>query len=258
MMKATHLLLPGLLILLLSTAFFLPSSQALRVDAPALTGAWELVEADGQAFPEVSGQRATLICSDAYWMLTHYNVESKAFAWTTGGTYALKDGRLSVVTEFHSLDTSQVGLAWGAAVEGPDATQVIVSIEMGEQVSRQTYKRLDDAGTALAGNWRFFARKQGDELSPMRTGPRKTVKLLTGTRFQWAAINTETKQFSGTGGGSYTFENGKYTEQIEFFSRDSSRVGASLSFDGRVEGKDWHHSGKSSKGDPMYEIWRRE
>jgi hypothetical protein len=61
----------------------------------------------------------------------------------------------------------------------------------------------------------------------------------------------------GTGGGTYTFKDGKYTENIEFFSRDSSRVGSSLAFDGKLENGDWHHSGLSSKGDPIYEVWSR-
>ncbi len=85
--------------------------------------------------------------------------------------------------------------------------------------------------------------------------PRKTMKILSGTRFQWIAYNVETKEFMGTGGGTYTTTNGKYTENIDFFSRDNSRVGASLEFDFEIKGNDWHHKGFSSKGDPMHEIW---
>ena len=90
-----------------------------------------------------------------------------------------------------------------------------------------------------------------------QTGPRKTLKILSDSRFQWAAINPATKEFFGTGGGSYTFVDGKYTEHIEFFSRDSSRVGASLIFNGQLINGNWHHSGKSSKGDDIYEVWSR-
>ena len=72
------------------------------------------------------------------------------------------------------------------------------------------------------------------------------------------AINTETKEFSGTGGGTYTFKDGKYTENIEFFSRDSSRVGASLSFDVSVANNICTHKGLSSKGEPIHEEWSRE
>ena len=97
-----------------------------------------------------------------------------------------------------------------------------------------------------------------EKISPIHVnGTRKTLKLLTGSRFQWFAIDPGTKGFFGTGGGNYSFINGQYTENIEFFSRDSSRVGASLSFNGKVVDGNWHHSGKSSKGDDIYEVWSR-
>jgi hypothetical protein len=119
-------------------------------------------------------------------------------------------------------------------------------------------KRLDNGSAALAGIWRITSRMQDGKVTPIhQTGARQTYKILSGTRFQWAAINPETKEFSGTGGGTYTFSNGKYTENIDFFSRDSSRVGASLSFEGKLENGEWHHSGLSSKGDKIYEIWSR-
>jgi hypothetical protein len=57
------------------------------------------------------------------------------------------------------------------------------------------------------------------------------------------------------GGGTYTAKDGKYIENITFFSRDDSRVGASLDFNYEVIDGEWHHSGLSSKGDPIYEIW---
>jgi hypothetical protein len=256
-MKTTIASFSGLLILLLCAGFLFPV-RSFRSEAGALTGAWELIENGEGPFPQTRGQKAILSCSDTYWTLTYYNMETKVFDFTTGGTYRLEDHLLSASTEFHSSDSNQVGISWSLDVDFSGEEQVSFISNAGEEQVRETYKRIDDAGTDLAGNWNFHARKQGEELSVRTPGPRKTIKLLTGTRFQWAAINTETKQFFGTGGGTYTFEDGKYTEHIEFFSRDSSRVGASLSFDGRVEGDDWHHSGKSSKGDPMYEIWRRE
>jgi hypothetical protein len=95
-------------------------------------------------------------------------------------------------------------------------------------------------------------------MNAIQKSARKTIKIMTGDRFQWAAINTATGEFFGTGGGTYTFKDGRYTEQIEFFSRDSSRVGMSLNFEGKVTDGDWHHRGKSSKGDPIYEIWSKE
>ncbi|GAB1307461.1 hypothetical protein KH5_01440 [Urechidicola sp. KH5] len=81
------------------------------------------------------------------------------------------------------------------------------------------------------------------------------MNILFGTRFQWITCNTETKQFMGAVGGTYTTIDGKYTESIEFFSRDNSRVGLSLEFDYDLKDGDWHHSGFSSKGAPLHETW---
>ena len=79
----------------------------------------------------------------------------------------------------------------------------------------------------------------------------------TGTHFQWVAINTVTGEFFGTGGGTYHFNNGSYQEHIEFFSRDSTRIGMSLTFKDEVKDGVWHHSGTSTKGDPIQETWIR-
>lgn len=82
--------------------------------------------------------------------------------------------------------------------------------------------------------------------------------MLSGTRFQWVAYDTAAKSFSGTGGGTYTFENGKYTETIEYHSKNSARVGAVLPFEYEIKGKKWDHSGLSSTGNPIREIWTRQ
>ena len=123
---------------------------------------------------------------------------------------------------------------------------------------KERWKRLDAGKAPLAGVWQISSRLQEGELVPVhRTGTRKTLKLLTGTRFQWMAIDPGSKEFMGTGGGTYRFAEGKYIEQIEFFSRDSSRVGASLTFDGELKDGEWHHSGLSSRGVKLYEVWTR-
>ena len=117
--------------------------------------------------------------------------------------------------------------------------------------------RIDDGTPGeLQGAWLMSGRvRDGKEQMRDTSGARKTMKLLSGTRFQWIAYNIETKEFSGTGGGTYTTVNGKYTENIEFFSRDDSRVGASLEFDFSLVDGTWNHRGFSSKGDAMHEIW---
>jgi hypothetical protein len=172
---------------------------------------------------------------------------------TFGGTYKTENGQIVTRFEFHTGDSTRVGqsLLYPFSLSG-DVLTITVD---GEPT---TWNRLDNGTAPLAGNWRITGRMQEGKVQAIhQTGGRKTIKILSGTRFQWAAINTDTKEFFGTGGGTYTFRNGKYTEQIEFFSRDNSRVGASLTFDGAVKKDGWHHSGLSSRGDKIYEVWNK-
>jgi hypothetical protein len=57
-------------------------------------------------------------------------------------------------------------------------------------------------------------------------------------------------------GGTYTTENGKYVEDIDFFS--ATIAGRhEPEFDFSLEDGHWHHKGLSSKGDPINEIWTK-
>ncbi|MEM8896763.1 MAG: membrane or secreted protein [Bacteroidota bacterium] len=219
----------------------------------ALTGAWKTIEVNGEAV----SVDISYIFASGYGMYSIYDLEKKQFIEASGGYYKVNDNSFTITIEYHTSDTSEVGKTYTLSLTaGEDETMLMEGEDKrGEKVSL-LLKRLDYGDTPLSGNWRISERMREGKMSAMRPGPRKTLKILSGTRFQWAAINPETKQFRGTGGGTYTFENGKYTENIEFFSRDSSRVGMSLEFDGSVEGEAWTHSGFSSKGAPIKEIWR--
>ena len=223
----------------------------------SLEGAWKLVAVDGQPLPGDSPSMVRIM-SGSYTMLGVYQSESPEFEYADGGSYTFDGTTFSSTVDFSSDDSSLVGLTLSARVELKGDTSFVTFPGTGDP-SRQTWVRLDAAGTPLSGHWKIRAReREGVMADIQQTGPRKTIKILSGTRFQWCAMNTETKEFLGTGGGSYTFEDGEYKENIEFFSRDNSRVGASLSFQGWVEGNDWHHKGLSSRGEPIYEIWARQ
>lgn len=210
----------------------------------SIKGAWSL---------QKGGFEEVLLFQDGYFTHTVYNLSDKKFIFSRGGTYQHADSQLKIMMEFHSKDKEEVGktLSYSA-----DAGSKQLQADINGKSEK--WNRIDNGSAPLAGVWRITGRMQDGKITAIhQTGPRKTLKILTGKRFQWAAINPETKEFSGTGGGTYTFKNGKYTEKIEFFSRDGSRTGASLTFDGKLENGKWHHSGLSSKGAPIYEIWER-
>jgi hypothetical protein len=220
-------------------AIILPMQEAGAQDK-LKTGAWMMKEAT---------ITYTLVIADDYFSITAFDLSGKKFLYTYGGTAKPTGRNMEGNIEYHSADKSMVGKKYNYPVEINTGSLTVTRDNKVEK-----WQQTDDGKSALTGYWRIIRRDD----NAMNPGARKTIKLLSGKRFQWAAINTQTGDFFGTGGGNYTFENGKYTEHIEFFSRDSSRVGMSLSFDGKVEGKQWFHSGLSSKGDKINEVWTRE
>lgn len=229
--------------LLIATLLF--STLALRPLAPSTQGAWKLIR---------DNQTVMLLVSDRYFMQTTYAPDR--FINTRGGIWNQDGNKLTMTIEFDSADSTNVGKTNTADLaSGND--QLAIITPGGQQVMT----RVDDASaqSPMAGLWRITGRINNDGvMAPMQRGARKTLKLLTGSRFQWAAINPQTRQFSGTGGGTYTLKDGKYTETIDFFSRDNSRVGKSLTFDNKLNGDDWLHSGQSSTGGKVSEIWSKE
>ena len=225
--------------------FLICSLFCINTFAQSLVGAWEATfERDGKQL------RNVVIFSEGHQVATIYESESGAFLGTNGGTWSLEGNVLSETVEFDTDSPQRVGTTGAFEI-------TLSKNEFAAKGSGLVWKRVD-SGTPgeLAGAWLISGRKRDGELRKRDTsGPRKTMKILSGTRFQWIAYNIETKEFMGTGGGTYTTVDGKYTENIEFFSRDNSRVGATLEFDYALKDGDWHHSGLSSKGQPIYEVW---
>ncbi|MCY7359400.1 MAG: membrane or secreted protein [Rudanella sp.] len=213
-------------------------------------GAWKMAKGD---------ETVMLLVSENYFMQTTY--APTRFVSTRGGIWKQDGNKVTTTLEFDSADSTNVGKTNTAELASGN-NQLAIIMPGGQQV----FTRVDEVSdqTPMASLWRITARANNNGVvSPMQRGARKTLKLLTGSRFQWAAINPETKQFSGTGGGTYTLmevgpAHRKYTETIDFFSRDNSRVGKSLTFDNKLNGDDWLHIGLSSTGGKVSEVWSKE
>ena len=218
------------------------------LNAQSFIGAWEAYHTSENG----DNLKSVVIFGDGYQAIATYDLKTGKFIRAEGGTWKLEGDTMKETVEFDSKYPEKVGKEVSFKIFIDDSIMGIVGRDM-------TYKRIDNGEPGkLQGAWLMSGTvKDSQEQMRDTSGPRKTMKLLSGTRFQWIAYNTETKEFIGSGGGTYTTEDGKYTENIEFFSRDDSRVGMSLKFDyGLVDGN-WHHSGLSSKGDPIHEIWSK-
>ncbi|MFD2604272.1 hypothetical protein ACFSSG_02170 [Euzebyella marina] len=205
---------------------------------------------DGVYLANSDGQKHELKISGDYLTWSVYAESPAKFIKTLGGFYTVDGEKLFVNLEFNS----------DYALDGVKEVSHPVRFSMNQIIINEklTFQKADDKTQELDGLWLFATR--GPDTGQERRGdenPRKTLKFLLDGRFQWIAYNTDSFEFHGTGGGAYTSKDGIYTENIEYFSRDNSRVGATLEFNYELKGNDWHHTGKNSKGEPMYEIWAK-
>lgn len=220
----------------------------LALSSQELEGAWKLIRSNGEP---VTDREVIKLYKDDYFTFGGKEIPSNHFLAAGGGNYYTEDGYIERY-DFYTEDSTRVGKEIRFELRQKGDQLFIENLKNG---SSQVWKKISSEQNELSGNWVITGRQRNGEMRRSTPGARRTIKLLTGGRFQWAAFNSDTGQFFGTGGGSYSAENGIYEEHITFFSRDDSRVGANLQFSFDVKDGAWHHSGKSSKGDPLYEIW---
>ena len=178
-----------------------------------------------------------VILDNEYVVISKFKSDSGNFISTLGGYYQLNEGLYEINLEFNSNYDQD-------------------SIKSLSIVKTSKWKSISKENNTLKGKWVMSGRYNNGEFRTRNTDlPRKTMKVLIDGFFQWIAFNTESFKFSGSGGGEYETEDGKYIEIIQYFSRDNSRVGAELDFNYEVKNNDWYHTGLSSKGKPINEVW---
>lgn len=221
--------------------------------AQDIEGAWKMTHQNGKLLTD---KEYIKLYQDGYFAFGAKEKGSNEFIGAGGGEFSLDGNRYKETLDFYTMNPEYVGNTTEFNMDIAEG-KMVISAELEGQTVIEIWEKVGNRNDDLTNNWVITGRKRNDEISRSTPGDRRTVKILSGGRFQWIAFNSATKEFMGTGGGTYTAQDNKYVENIEFFSRDKSRVGASLEFVYRVIDGEWHHSGLSSAGDPIYEIWSR-
>lgn len=212
--------------------------------AKDITGAW------GYGPQE---DRTIMINTEKVFSVARNNIPGKKFISSYGGTWRIDGSRLIKNIEWNSLDSTQVGKEIIENVEIKDGRLIV-------KQSNETWDRLDDGKPgALMGAWVITGNFVNDKASKRSNPffPRRTMKVLSGKYFHWIAYNVTTKAFLNAGGGTYTTVDGKYTENIEFFTKTAESIGKSLVFDYSFVDGDWRHKGQKSTGGPLDECWSK-
>lgn len=192
-----------------------------------------------QVFEFKEGKKThRIIKTENYLVETIFEQEPPVFGLTRGGFYKQNGEDIKVDFEFNSN------------FEADGLNQMNYSMD-------NNWKEISKDAEELQNNWLFTSRIK-DGIESTRRGEessRKTLKILFDGYFQWIAYDVDGMKFYGSGGGLYLAKENKYTEVIQYFSKDNSRVGAILDFNFELKNGEWNHKGKSSKGDPIHEIW---
>lgn len=215
-----------------------------KKNSQAIQGAWRYTEGKEQT---------VIIITPNIFSSATYNLEEKKFIASYGGSWTMTGNQLTLKTEWNSTDSNKVGTDWSSTVNIANNQLTLTGLP-------KKLDRLDD-GTAsvLVGEWIISGSYNNDQVVKRKNPfyPRRTMKVLSGKHFQWVAYNVVTKQFIDTGGGTYTTDNGKYTETIHFFTKTAESVGKTVSFNYSFEKGEWRHRGQKSTGGPLDECWTR-
>jgi hypothetical protein len=218
-----------------------------------LNGAWRLVEKNNQPITH----EVIKLFSNSYFTSASYKKSTGEFLEAKGGTYSLNGLSYKEHLEIDSTTPEHSGISREYYAELKNGRLWITNLKTGVKEQWEKFDEADDYQMAFC--WRIHKKKdEGDsEWRTIKYAPRKTLKMITNSRYQVLALNSETGQFVGSSGGTWSGDGDSYIEHIEFFSKDQRNVGRSLEFQRSFEDGLWLHTGKTSKDELMMEKWQR-
>jgi hypothetical protein len=113
------------------------------------------------------------------------------------------------------------------------------------------------AADPLAGAWQFVSGRYTDadgKVTEASSPELRSLKVLNGSRFVYITTKKD-GEFVRSAGGEYAITGNAYAEKIDASSAEVMR-GKTYSFEWRVEGELWYHTGMKD-GVRLEEIWRR-
>jgi Domain of unknown function (DUF4488) len=111
-------------------------------------------------------------------------------------------------------------------------------------------------GSKLEGAWELVSYDHG-KFGRLPDGS-KQVKLVSSKHFVWVTYDADKKKALATGGGTYTFTDGLYTEHIDFMNAQGVNLtGTDQTFTMTLNADTLTQTGVLSTGDRLSETWKR-
>jgi hypothetical protein len=176
------------LLSLLGFMAFHPAGTNQATVAPSMAGAYHMsVKQGNETFTAVK------IVTGSYFTIAYYDLAGKKFAGTEGGTYSVNGSNYQENIEFNTMDSTRVGstVTLQSLIKG--SKWQLSGTKYGKKIA-ETWEQISEEkaqNSPLQGAWRITQRADPDTgtMSAMQQGPRKTLKMMSDTRFQWIAYN---------------------------------------------------------------------
>jgi hypothetical protein len=125
------------------------------------------------------------------------------------------------------------------------------------QAPAEEPKSKNGAANKLVGTWKLVSGKYGGQEQKLPEGV-TMLKHVTPEQFTWLRYGSDGKVTDIAGGGC-TFKANQYEETPDYGLGESFDVikGKTHSFEWKVEGNKWYHSGKLANGLTIEEVWER-
>ncbi|MEO1451791.1 MAG: hypothetical protein AAFV07_19835, partial [Bacteroidota bacterium] len=237
-------LLLALLTTLAATAIltlgFYPNKPAADAEIEAeLQGAWRMVLRNGAVMEDLELEMVKII-QDGYFMFAFYQESTQSFYSAGGGTYTIQEGKYREDIRFHTIDPKLVGTHVNFDIRLEGDRWYHAGIVSGEDLE-EVFERADQDGTpSLAGAWMCTAHSKGNgDLHELRDRDPQTWKLVTDQHFQWVTFDDRTGDLLGCSGGTFSWADGIYAEEIAFHQQDTMLTGHRLVWPSQVDGDTW-------------------
>ncbi len=203
---------------------------------------------------EENNVKTLVIVTDYIFSVANYNLIDKKFNYSWGGKYKINKNNLELTFEWHSIDSSKVNTSINYSIFINKNGQLYLGDILSDLKNLDSKKKGD-----LFGSWIISGNYLNDVLTKRANPffPRRTMKIISENYFLWVSYNVLTKKFFDAGGGTQSAVNGRYTENIEFFTKTPQSIGKSLEFGYSIKENDWRHQGQKSTGGSLDECWTK-
>jgi hypothetical protein len=111
----------------------------------------------------------------------------------------------------------------------------------------------------IQGTWKLISYNHvGDTILQTASPVVDRIKIINETSFCWLDVSASSNLVGSSAGGSYTYNNGKYTERIEYGSSGMvGYAGKDQVFNVKIENDKMYLSGSLSSGLRITEVWEK-